>query len=215
MRQLLTIFLLILFNICYSQIDTKADFKISKFNLFSKLITDSPNDYLIKKINPASNYKYWEYVRVSPLEKEQKLDTKIIVFNGDKLKYADTISQIKSLSGFFYDCFPDMNCFNYIRAITENDSIELIDTETKFIKFIGTIQNIEEASLIIKLNGYGVDNIDKKIGSFRETKDSFYLYLLEEKKCTQKTIRAILYKTGEFIVIDNNIYKQIKPCMNY
>jgi len=215
MRQFLLIYFSIVFQVSFSQTDMKSEFRLSKFHRIPKVIIDSTSDYLINFIIPSKEYKYWEYVRVSLSEKEQKQKSHIIRFKGDSLNYADKVSQINSNSGIIdLICpFPAFS-FDYIRAINYNDSIELIETKEKFEKFIGKVQNFEEVMFVVELNGYSYDN-KKRIGSFRETTNSFYLYLLDEKNCTQEVVRAILHKSGEFIVIDKNFYKKTKPCLTF
>ncbi|NTW91696.1 MAG: hypothetical protein HGA35_07190 [Erysipelotrichaceae bacterium] len=103
-----------------------------------------------------------------------------------------------------------MNCFYYIIGVRPDKTIDLIDSNVKLKQFIGHIDNIEEAFLISKINGYSVDRDSIIGGGYRERKNDYLLYLLDYSSIpvTYKSVRAILTKNGDFKVIDKTIYKQ-------
>ena len=206
-KKILILILLTSHQFGYSQ--NKNDFKLSLFNKFPLQRIELPNNLFIDKIIPSKKYKYMEFVYHS----EGTYRGKTIAYKGDSIKYSNKISAIQSFSGFFNNCFPVI-CNYYIIAINENDSIELIDNEEKFKAFIGSIDNNEEIKLIVKLNKYWFDK-KKKRGAIREIDDSFYLYLAYEERCTIYSIKAILKKTGEFILVDKKVNKKTKPCITH
>ena len=132
-----------------------------------------------------------------------------MVYNGDSLNYAKIIREVNSNQGFFVECHPAM-CFSYIIGVNENAQITTIDSENKLVKFIGRIDNIEEAILISKINGYWYDCDTIIGGAFKERENDYLLYLMEYDSwpVTYKSVRAILSKEGVFKVLDKTIYKK-------
>jgi len=165
---------------------------------------------IIDKIIPNVNYMYWECVFKSDaiFGKERG---KVIVYNGDSLNYASKINNVDSKNGFFESCEPNM-CFFYIAAIDSMEKIHMINSKEKLKSFIGHIDNIEEAILISKINGYYYDEDTLIGGAYRERENDYLLYLLDysSSPVTLKSVRAILTKDGKFQVFDKTIYKEDK-----
>ena len=73
--------------------------------------------------------------------------------------------------GFFYECGPDYNCFNFVK-LWDGNQIKYITTKEEFIAFLGYIDNIEEALLLIRTAGYWYDK-NFKIGGSYKISDNF------------------------------------------
>lgn len=155
---------------------------------------------LIDSIIPDQYYYYWECV----LDKFGSRP--IYVYNGDSLQFAEKTKNIRSYSGFFYECHPGI-CFHYIIAIDSSKNIVLLNSEERFKRFIGKIDNISEALLIAQLNELYLSNDEIIGGAYKEKEYCFLLYLTEWEWCPYRrySVRAILYKTGEFVVVDKKL----------
>jgi len=188
----------------YLKITDSIDFDLPTF----RKLRISSRESLVDKIQPAKNYKYWEYIFKDNLSTPDYRGI-IMVYNGDRLNYAKIIREVNSNQGFFVECHPAM-CFSYIIGVNENAQITTIDSENKLVKFIGRIDNIEEAILISKINGYWYDCDTIIGGAFKERENDYLLYLMEYDSwpVTYKSVRAILSKEGVFKVLDKTIYKK-------
>ncbi|MEQ8926432.1 MAG: hypothetical protein RLO81_11500 [Fulvivirga sp.] len=95
----------------------------------------------------SKNYVYFE-VRGDRGYEIKKLITSI----GDKPKKF-RIPKLESDRFGFFEC-EDVLCSTYIIAISQDNSIEIIDTEELLIQFLGSIDNEEESILLQKANEY-------------------------------------------------------------
>jgi hypothetical protein len=182
------------------------EFDIAKF----QPIPDSSRAYLIDKIHPSKNYKYWECVFHFMDDSEKGKRGQVFVYNGDT-SYAKIAKRVSCDFGFFPECHPGV-CFSYIIAISDSNVIEKVDSEAKLKRFIGDIDNIEEAILVSKIYGFWYDSKNAIGGSYRVTDSNFLLYLLKYSSTpvTYKSVRAILSKKGEFKVVSKKVYKRTK-----
>jgi hypothetical protein len=185
------------------EIKFEKSFVIKKFKKIPKEYGDGNWGNLIQKIIPSRKYKYWECRRY-----EDFIPNKIIAKSGDTSQQKK-IKIIKGNSGFFRQCLPG-SCFQFIIAINSKDSIEVIDNEEKLRKFVGDIDNLEEALLIAKTYEYWFDSKNKIGGAYRILNGDYYLYLLSysQTPVTYTSVKAILKKNGDFKFIDSKVYKK-------
>jgi len=183
------------------------EFKTEKFNIIP---ADFSYDiaYLIDNVKPEVRYAYWECLTFDSSINKARGD--IIVYNGDSLQFAMLTKKINCSKGFF-NMGHLVNSYSYIIGVWPNKTIDLIDSNVKLKQFIGHIDNIEEAILISKINGYSVDSDSIIGGAYRERENDYLLYLLDYSSTpvTYKSVRAILTKNGDFKAINKTTYKQI------
>ncbi|MEO1254719.1 MAG: hypothetical protein AAFY41_07530, partial [Bacteroidota bacterium] len=138
---LLTIALILIRTGVTAQQQPVADsmnFDISNFTEFEYNNFDRKELY--NKIIPMKEYVYFE-VRTADGYDLNAYVTSI----GDSLTYSKRLEGVTAEYGFF-NC-PDHFCGSYIVALTEEDSVEVIDSDQELQSFIGDIDNIEEALL--------------------------------------------------------------------
>jgi len=182
-------------------------FDIKEFNAIPSQFALRDRAYLIDKIIPANEYKYWECVYKEPFVDHSR--GRIIVYNGDSLNYSAIAKKINPNAGFFVECAP-LACYSYIVGVRGDKTTDLINTEEKLQKFIGHIDNLEEVILSAKTYGYWYDADTIIGGAYKEREWDYLLFLLEysSSPVTYTSVKAILAKDGYFRVIDKTIYKQ-------
>ncbi len=163
---------------------------------------------MLQKIIPNQNSDFWVLVYNS-YGKDQEIKT-----SGAKKEYTP------QFSGF--DIFPDENSFYYI-VYSSAGKISYITQLEDLKKFIGKIDNPEEAALAATLEGYMIDEEFKDIaGNYYEDGSNYYLDLgkLTSKECPyQKTHYTLtVNKSTGFItnVKDHGTYIELynKKCKN-
>jgi hypothetical protein len=196
-------------NLIFKSSDTidSNDFAIKDFKALPSEYAYKDRAYLIDKIIPATYYAYWECVYKVALTDNNR--GRIIVCNGDSLKYSPFAKKINSNNGFFVECHPGI-CFSYIIGVRTDRTSDLIDSNEKLKKFIGHIDNIEEVILCAKISGYWYDTDTIVGGAYRERDNDYLLYLLDYSSTpvTYKSVKAILTKDGDFRLVEKTIYKQ-------
>jgi hypothetical protein len=129
-------------------------------NGFTKINNEYQNrNKLIEHINPNKEYAYWEYVFFVPDLYNSQED---IIKKSGNISIKNNYTFNHPEKGFFNECEPG-SCFSYI-AYIENDRVHYITDEVELKKFIGKIDNIEEAILISKINDLWFDPKEKKAG---------------------------------------------------
>jgi len=189
-----------------SNFDVEKEFNITDFTIISENANFSKYHF-IDSIIPDKYYYYWECVSHDILDINNRRI--IYVYNGDSLHFAEKTKKITSDSGFFVECHPGI-CFHYIIAIDNSKNIVVINSDENFKKFIGKIDNLSEVLLIARLNELYISNKEKIGGAYKEKDDCYFLYLTEWEFCPYRafSVRAILYKTGEFVIIDKKMYEE-------
>jgi hypothetical protein len=162
---------------------------------------------LIRGISPNKVYDYWEYGFYNPLGQAT-----IMKSSGD-VSLKKNVKFRNPEKGFFMECLPAI-CYSYI-AYIENGSVKYITDEAGLKKFIGNIDNLEEAILISKLNGFWFDAEEKKAGSYKKTNDGFELYMMKYYPCPVKmeSVKITIDSTGNFQTKSNGIYYESKDCI--
>ena len=161
---------------------------------------------LYDKIIPSKNYDYWQvnYIEYLPEEHHKT------IFEKGTLELEPTKLELAKIeSCFYHECEP-MLCCTSILAVEENN-IDTINTEESFRRFIGDINNLEEALLIAKTYGYWYDYENMEGGSYYQTENEYVMKLFEfwSYPHTWYSIKAIIdKKTGKLFTIDKSIYKK-------
>ncbi|MGL2993370.1 hypothetical protein [Flavobacterium sp. TSSA_36] len=178
---------------------------------FTKISNEYQNrNKLIEHIKPNKEYVYWEYVLFTPdLYNRQ---TEIIKKCGDTL-IKNNYTFYPPESGFFNGCLPS-SCFSYI-AFIENDDVHYVTNEVELKKFIGKIDNIEEAILISEIYDLWFDPKEKKAGSFKKTNNGFELYMMKYNSCPEKkeSIKVEIDSIGNFKSKNNGVYYKTNICL--
>jgi len=154
-----------------------------------------------------------------------RIDSWVLVYNSygknQEIKIADgKTDYIPQFSGF--NLFPEEDSFYYI-AYAEGGKISYITDLEALKKFIGKIDNAEEAAIVLTTDGYIVDEEFKDVaGNYYEDAANYYLDLgkLTSKECPyQKTHYSLTVNkaTGTISKVkDNGTYIELynKKCAN-
>nr|WP_315031521.1 hypothetical protein [uncultured Chryseobacterium sp.] len=159
------------------------------------------------------------------LDPDDKVDSWVLVYNsygkGQEIKtYGSKLSYTPQFSGF--NLFPSEDSFYYIAYSSGGNMNYVIDTEA-LKKFVGKIDNAQEAAIILAADGYIVDEEFKDLaGNYHEDKSNYYLDLgkLTSKECPyQKTHYTLTVNKATGMVTnvkDNGTYIELynKKCAN-
>lgn len=163
---------------------------------------------ILQRIIPNEDPDFWVLVYNSYGKNQE------IKISGAKKDY------MPQFSGF--DIFPDEDSFYYI-AYSSGGKINYINDLESLKKFIGKIDNAEEAALAATLDGYMVDDEFKDIaGNYYEDRSNYYLDLgkLTSKECPyQKTHYTLTVNKASGAITnvkDNGTYIELynKKCKN-
>lgn len=158
MKILITLFFLLLLTISNAQKIDEGFIKIPE-SLHYK------ND-IIGAIVPHKKYESWEFIRNSV-----GFNTKVI-FRVGKYNFKNEIID----EGFFTECAPDYDCFNYLRIKEYKKKQSVISNDEGFRFFLGKIDNLEEALLLIRTYDYWFDKEFAVGGSYKIDKDFIFIY---------------------------------------
>lgn len=171
-----------------------------------KNFSNIPN--ILQQIMPNDRIDSWVLVYNS-YGKNQEIRT-----SGDKKDYTP------QFSGF--NLFPDEDSFYYIAYATGGKMNYITDLEG-LRKFVGKIDNAEEAAIVLTADGYMVDEEFKDVaGNYYEDSANYYLDLgkLTSKECPyQKTHYTLTVSKSSGVVSkvkDNGTYIELynKKCAN-
>lgn len=155
---------------------------------------------------------------------DNKVDSWVLVFNnygkGEEIRISGKVNYIPQFSGF--NLFPSEDSFYYI-AYSEGGKVNYITDVDGLKKFVGRIDNAQEAAVVSAADGYMVDEEFKDLaGNYHEDKSNYYLDLgkVTSKECPyQKTHYTVTVNksTGAVTnVKDNGTYIELynKKCAN-
>lgn len=122
--------------------------------------------------NPDKKFDYWACIRSG-----------FPYYNSISILYETkedlyTVDDFKLLNEGFYNIGHHSNRAYYLITI-KNGNIDYITEMDKLLSFLGEIDTMEEALLIARINGFGVDFDNPKGGSYRKTKDGFEFLLMD------------------------------------
>ncbi len=105
--------------------------------------------------------------------------------------------------------------YSYIAYMDNRHRIQYVMNEKDLKKFIGNIDNLEEAILILYLNGLSFDPKEIKAGSFKKTKNGFELYMMKYYNCPVKmeSIKVEIDFKGNIKTKPNGIYYESTDCI--
>ena len=159
------------------------------------------------------------------IEPDSRVDSWVLVYNnygkGEEIKVSGgKMSYTPQFSGF--NLFPNEDSFYYIAYSSGGKISYIVDTEA-LKTFVGKIDNVQEAAIVLATDGYIVDEEFKDLaGNYHEDQKNYYLDLgkLTSKECPyQKTHYTVtVNKTTGLIanVKDNGTYIELynKKCAN-
>jgi hypothetical protein len=97
----------------------------------------------------------------------------------------------------------------------KNGKMEIIDSRDKLREFIGTIDNLEEVIISIKLNDYWFDRSDERTGTYRKTENGYDLQILDFESCPvkYKSVQATLDFNGKLEVHSIETIREEPDCV--
>lgn len=150
--------------------DTKTEFAKIKFREVPDSLRSWNKRLQISFLEPEKHYKYWQckfklYPDCRVDENGKQLQSGVLIYlRGDTSKYKQPADEYCTID-LFPKAFHDPFCGYYIVAINDSDKVEVIDNEN-IESFIGTINNLEEATFVVYLHGFDAY-------SYAETDSSF------------------------------------------
>lgn len=187
-----------------------SEFDIRKFSPLPKY----DRQVWINAIKPVSGYNYWEWRDSDGDAVFMQKPGKLVAYQGDRIY--DALVALKVPESGFFAGGHHMPQYSYIIAVAgdfavDGDlTVDMIDSEEKLIEFLGAVDNIEEMLLHIMAHGYSVDRSSLITGAYREENDRYLLYLYRRSKKdarSDESVKAILYKTGKFEVVNSIVYR--------
>ncbi|MFZ4931759.1 hypothetical protein [Chryseobacterium sp. Mn2064] len=158
------------------------------------------------------------------IDPDSKVDSWVLVYNsygkGQEIKTAGKVNYTPQFSGF--NLFPSEDSFYYI-AYSEGGKVNYVLDLEGLKKFVGKINNAQEAAVVLSADGYMVDEeFTDLAGNYHEDKTNYYLDLgkVTSKECPyQKTHYTLTVNkaTGTVShVKDNGTYIELynKKCAN-
>lgn len=176
---------------------------------------NSEIEALLIKIEPNKSVKYWQ-LEYFPNYKTEDIDTEIL-FSKGKNSLRNLIPKSKmNFSGFFSGCQPSY-C-SYTITYSENGKWKTVKSESELKKFIDKIDNVYEAYLIGRINGYSIDANSEKGNGFIKQKDGFKLNMMKYKSCPESKESFTFFVNKNGVIEDlksNGFYLKTKDCIVY
>lgn len=225
MKKLILLFCFLLSAFCKGQIPS-----LKNLRDFTPIPEETQYVQLFKKVIPSKKHDYWE-LRFSYIDKDtvifsvpeppRRLKNKAvyglspydsIMMGGNSFErrmYEQ--EELRMFNGFFTQCAP-LRCYYNILTIN-NDTVKIADP----IRFIGRIDNLEEALLIAALYGYNWDSNDKRGGAYKKTQEGYEFYLMRYQTCpvTYESVKARVKLNGEFSYVNLGAYKKTDDCFTH
>ena len=183
-----------------------------KFEKISE--TNAETEALLKKIQPNKKVKYWQ-LEYFPNYKTEALDFEILFSKGNSANQPIPKNEF-DLSGFFSDCHPSLCAYRI--TYLENGKWKVLRSENELKNFIDKIDNVYEAFLIGKINGYKIDNSSEKGNGFIKQNDGFKLNMMKYESCpkSKESFTFFVNKKGVIQDLENNgFYLKTKDCIVY
>jgi hypothetical protein len=177
---------------------------------FSRIPGDATNiKNLVSNIIPGETVRYWQY-------EEWMTGHATLIRSVGESSLRKRINSFDVEGGFFSNCVPIPVCHSVVSYITD-DEVKYVTSEEAMVKFIGKVDNLEEAILIAMLKGLYVDAGDTRGGSYRKTSDGFELYLVDTQDCpvTSTSVKVNLTLDGKFTSQNERVYYRSEDCNIY
>jgi len=164
---------------------------------------------IIKAVKPDKNYIYWAFCRW-PADKDTIIYSRGKRPNGLKLD--------PPLLGTLYQgCMPAW-CFNYVITVKDGRTT-FITTKENFCKFLGTIENLEEAVLLATATqDLGIDENNRKGGAYMTTANGYNLHLMHYTSCPESRESVLIKIDKDKGVLQKtklDAYYKGKDCIVY
>jgi hypothetical protein len=152
-------------------------FPPKKYDLKSKDIilqdfTQLPLEIDYNQLSPQESYEYWEYRIRFPWGIE------VVGSKDGKSRGSEQLKEIFSYKGFINSC-SGKPCPTYIVS-QKRDLFVIWATNDSLKLFLGEINNIHEALLVARVNGFYFDKENKQAGAYRKDKNGFELLMFKE-----------------------------------
>lgn len=179
-----------------------------KFQKIKYDLSSNYKDSLGTKIIPNKKYQYWAYM--SYYQNSGKEKHTVLKQGGDTLEKKH-ININHNILGFFEGCHPNY-CCNYAVTV-ESDKLEYLKTKDQFRKFLGTIDNLEEAMLLARTYDYILD-ADIKGSAYRIINEYYELHLMKfhEYPPQKESIEIKIDKKGNIKTKSLGFYCKGQKC---
>ena len=166
-------------------------------------------DSLALKIDPNKDYNYWAFSSYNQQYDSEKNEYKVLKQNGD-IKYRKLITDFKPF-GFFESGHPNYRC-NYVLLVNKGIKKYICNNE-EFRKFLGTVDNLEEAMLLARTYGYILDT-DIKGSAYRIKDDTYELHLMKfyEYPPQKESVEIKIDRKGNIKTKSLGIYCKGEKC---
>ncbi len=167
--------------------DKEAPFKKLPFDLSTNF-----RDSIAKQIIPNKNYKYWAYCSLRDGYSEK---SRIIIKQGGDTLFKFKADPNTAIHGFYQGGHPGYSA-NYL-LVNDNGKKEVLETEDGLRKFLGPIDNLEEAVLLALSYGYVLDT-DIKGNAYRIKDGNYEMHLLKynDYPFRKESVEVIVNKEG-------------------
>ncbi len=176
---------------------------------------NSETEALLKKIEPNKDVEYWQ-LEYFPNHKTEDLDTEILFSKGE-YSSKDSISEnLRNFSGFFSGCQPSY-C-SYTITYLEKGKWKIVKSENELKKFIHEVDNVYEAYLIGRINGYLIDSYSEKGNGFIKQNNGFKLNMMKYESCpeSKESFTFFVNRNGDIQdLMSNGFYLKTKDCIVY
>jgi hypothetical protein len=203
MRSLITIALIIVISPSIG-LSQKRTVKENNYIQFPKKY--QYRDSLVKYIVPDKNYTYWEYARGFG---NAKIRERVVLYSSGTKPGGVTFKNPEA--GFF----PSAPVYSdrYIAYIYDGQ-VGYITSESDFLKFIGSIDNLEEATLLAELKEKVYPDASKKGGAYLKTGKGYELILTTGKLCpeTKEAIQITIKQDSVVKRISKGVYFKTDDC---
>jgi len=204
LKHLFVIYFTLSFGLCQGE---NNEFNTSLFNTIPDSVCNKKSVELINAIKPIKCV-YWQCIYVGTvLHVGEK--GKVVVYNGDSLKYKRIANEYSATNYFLSGCHPGY-CGYYIVAVIDSNNVKVYDNDN-VSEFIGNIDNLEEMVLSTNIHGYRFSNDTIVRGSYLDCDSTYLLYVTElgYSPCYCST-KATLSKSGKFKLINKQIISKNK-----
>lgn len=204
MRSLITIALIMIIS-PFIGLSQKRMIKENNYTQFPKKY--QYRDSLVKYIVPDKNYTYWEYV--FGFGNAKIPERRVLYSRGTK---PDGITFKNPEAGFFPSApvYRDRHI-----AYIYNGQIGYITSEADLVKFMGSIDNLEEATLLAEIKENVYPDASKTGGAYLKTKKGYELILTTGKLCpeTKEAIQITISQDSVIKRVSKGVYLKTDNCI--
>lgn len=177
----------------------------------------SNKEALLKKVKPDKNVQYWQLEHIPNHIDESK--NALVLFSAgkyEKTKMKIPESKKYDWNGFFSGCKPAL-CVYRITYL-ENNMWKMVNSEEDLKKFMGEIDNEQEAFLIGIINDYSIDSNSKNGNGFSKEKSGYKIKMMKYISCpeSKESFTFFVDKNGKLSQLKSNgFYLKSSDCIVY